>query len=232
MPAVVQATIVTPDEGLVVPRFVNELAPRWRERFDGAPVVLPAGLPLPEIPRVVLASADGAWRFEVAATRASVFCTATTDHLPITAQAFFAEAARLLVDYTQTFQLRVARLGGVLTRAALRSAPGTYLARHFCSERWAMQPLNRPEAFELHAHKRYELQGWGLVNSWVRNKTAQVVRPPLGPQPAVVVEQDLNTMSEDVATSRYSDAQVQSFFSLLSTEFDNILCLYYPEESA
>lgn len=231
-PAAAQAILFTPEEGLSVPRLMRELAPRW-QRFDGAPTVLP---PVPEglpgdFPRVTLVSADGRWRFDAASARATVTCQATPDiaEIPTTRAEFLAEAAAMLLEYRAAFRMRVGRLAAISTSAAPSATPGVELARHFCQDRWQAQPFNRPEAFELHAHKRYDIRGWGAVNSWMRVKTGHLTRPGGAQTPIIVTEQDLNTPPEQAPTKDYTDEQIAAFFAMADGEFATILGLYFPE---
>ena len=99
-----------------------------------------------------------------------------------------------------------------------------YLAKHFCRDEWLKSPLNRPETFELHAHKQFALFDKVMVNSWVRNKTGTLV----GTDEAVVlVEQDLNTREEDNERD-YSASDLDHFFEAAVRELDVMLGLYYP----
>lgn len=235
-PFLLQATVWTPDEGLPVPRVGRDLLARagW-DRFDGAPIMLPldqlAALP-PEIPRVILPSANGAWRFEAAPARANLFShPAGPAGPPLPTAEYFREAARLLLDYRGVFRMRVGRIAAVVTRVVDREDPGIFLARHFCAPRWQAAPFNRPESFEIHAHKQYEIAEWGRVNSWVRVKTGMVVRGGAPPISAVIAEQDINTPAETTADAEYSDQQIVDFFNRVPDEFDRTLGLYFPEDA-
>ena len=64
------------------------------------------------------------------------------------------------------------------------------------------------------------------VNSWVRNKTGKLTGTD---RPIVVVEQDLNTLAEEMRD--FADADIQTFFDAASIEFDTILQLYYPADT-
>jgi hypothetical protein len=231
VPVTLQAVLFTPDEGLAVPRLVRELAPKWT-RFDALPAQLPdlPALGFAEVPRAILRSLDGRWQFEAGQARASLFCRETEEHeFPESVDRALADAAAMFVEYRSTFNMRVGRLAAVLMRAAPATDPGFGLAKHFCREEWWQgQPLNRPAAFEIHAHKRYEISDWGSVNSWMRVKTGH--RAVGGQQHEVIVaEQDINTVVEDANGTSYSDEEIRTFFSRVSREFDEILRLYFPQ---
>jgi len=47
-----------------------------------------------------------------------------------------------------------------------------------------------------------------------------------------MVEQDLNTLHEEVPSRSYSDAEIRAFFDEAAREFEVIMRLYYPAEKA
>lgn len=228
--AACQASIFTPDEEISAAKLLGNLVPRWLSRFDADPVVIPATEGIPrEVPRMILSSTSGNWRCEIASMRINLFWrrTNTTTTEPTLAE-FYAEVTRMLNEYTEYLQARVGRLAAVLNRFAPHSTPGLFLAQHFCKDRWSAAPLNRPENFELHAHKHFRLDNEFEVNSWVRNKTG--ILSGEHPQPIVLVEQDLNTLADDAKERRFTSEEIARFFVASSNEFDSILRLYYPEE--
>jgi hypothetical protein len=228
-----QATVFTPDEEVSAAKIVAGLTTRWSSRFDGEPVVLPLPAAVPrEIPRVILQDKRGTWRCEVSSARVNIFWRRTQDVDPAPALGeFFEDAAARLIEYQDFQRARAGRLAAVLNRFTQADSPGLYLAQHFCHERWLRAPLNRPESFELHAHKQYGLADF-RVNSWVRNKTAALAYPESKtPRPIVLVEQDLNTLPEDAPNVSLNPADIRRFFGAVVPEFDHILGLYYPNEA-
>lgn len=67
------------------------------------------------------------------------------------------------------------------------------------------------------------------VNLWVRSKTA-ALSSAQGSRPIVLVEQDLNTLSEDMDTQAFSKEDIEKFFLATVPQFDESLQLYYPWE--
>ena len=103
-----------------------------------------------------------------------------------------------------------------------------FLARHFCKDRWDKAPLNRPENFELHAHKKFALGTDFEVNSWARSKTGKLAGD--GDDKLIILfEQDINTLAEGTAERDFSKAEIKKFFGAVASELDSILELYYPE---
>jgi hypothetical protein len=121
----------------------------------------------------------------------------------------------------------------VVQRFLPEEDPGRALARHFCREELLSQdpkgPLNRPENFELHAHKTYEMAGF-RINSWVRCKTGTLAIGDSG-QRILFVEQDLNTLADAIAQKEYDLPAVAHFFETAATEVDAILRRYFPSRT-
>lgn len=226
-----QLVMFTPDGGIDSGALVRRFIPAVGAEFDGEPVLLPAGQLPPEVPRAILQSADGAWRCEVAHQAVRVKWSMRPAR-PTTSEQVVGLSRSVLERYRESLHARVGRLAVVVTRFARHELPGVFLATHFCEKRWLEAPLNRPEGFELHAHKRYHFPSGVEVNSWVRNKAGSV-RDPSGEAKAVLVEQDLNSLSEESDQGKaFSAADTSAFFDEAHGELDGILRLYYPEEDA
>jgi len=214
-----------------VARLLGGLLHRWLERFDDEPTMLPSAEALPrEVPRIILNSRTSVWRCEIASARINLFWRRAPGATAIGIEEFFREALPLLTAYRDFLDARVGRIAAVLNRFARHPAPGLFLARHFCRERWLTGPLNRPESFELHAHKRFELSRQLPVNSWVRAKTGRLGGGDGDATPIVLVEQDLNTVPEEAPTRAFTIDEIRHFFEATTEEFDTILALYFPME--
>lgn len=225
-----QATLFTPDAEVSPTRFMTRLLAEWTGRFDADPMVipLPDGVPK-EVPKIVLESRDHQWRCEVASARMNLFWRRPqTETVGIGLPEFYQTALPLLLQYRSFIASPVRRLAAVVNRYAVIDKPAVYLARHFCQERWIDAPFNRPENFELHSHKQFRLTDGIDANSWVRNKTSKLSDTN---HPIVLVEQDLNTLAEDV-DREFEEHEIRRFFEGASVEFDSILNLYYPADLA
>jgi len=228
-----QATLFTPEEAVSAVKLIKGLLPSWVSRFDQEPMVLPFGGEVPrEIPRLILQSKDGARRCEIASERINLLWRKVSPDAPEpTLAEFYGDASLQLVEYQQFLGARVGRIAAVINRYAEHPEPARFLTRHFCDRRWGDAPLNRPESLELHAHKQFALGGRFIVNSWVRNRTGTVSLSG-GSSAVVMVEQDLNTLHEEVPSRSYSDAEIRAFFDEAAREFEVIMRLYYPAEKA
>ncbi len=229
LPATCQATLFTPDEQLSTNRLVRELLPHWMSRFDAEPIILPLGEQAPrEIPKIICRNKSGDLSCEIASSRINIigknFPAGETEN----PDEFFLIASDVFEEYVKILNPRIGRVAAIVNWYAKHENPGLFLARHFCTERCHEAPLNRPENFELHAHKRFSMGNKFSVNSWVRNKTG-VISTSTGRQLIVLVEQDINTLAEEMSSENYSVKQFREFFQLVSHEFVLILGLYYPE---
>lgn len=225
-----QATMFTPDAEVSTARVMARLLPQWLDRFDAEPAVLPLPEGIPrEIPRITLNSRSKRWRCEIASGRISlVWQRSSPAEGDIGPAQVFRETTPLLLEYFDFLGERVGRLAAVLSRFAPCDTPGRQLAVHFCQERWLQAPLNRPENFELHAHKVFQMAGRYKVNSWVRNKTGNVTEGKQSARAVVLVEQDVNTLAEEAATRAVTRGEISDFFEVVGPAFDEALQLYYP----
>jgi len=226
-----QATIFTPDGDLSVSRGMKDFYPAFASLFDGEPTVLPPmpeGAP-PEIPRIILESGSHEWRCELSPARANVFWRRTKSTVTrVELGDFFQKAGTILLQYTDVMGARVGRVAALTTRFCEHETPGLFLARHFCKEKWDKAPLNRPENFELHAHKTFLLTSGVMVNSWARSKTG-MLKSDASQQPIVLFEQDINTLAEGAPTKDFRKADTTSFFHAAGNALDTILGLYFPD---
>lgn len=213
----------------LLPKLLGELG----DQLDGDPVTLP--LPPqapPEVPRLILQSADQSLRMEVSLLRVDVrwqrTVTAGQPELP----QFCGFATKAHGLFQEVVGARSGRLALVVQRYQLHQSPGMALSAHFCrpelvsNQPHAKGPLNRPENFELHAHKTYHL-GRFPINSWMRCKTGVLAVAEVG-QPIILVEQDLNTVAEGLEKQSYGVADLQEFYGLTVPELDAIARLYFP----
>ena len=226
-----QATLFTPQAELSTAQLLSRLLPQWSEQFDGEPFSLPAppeGLPR-HVPRVILQSKSEAWRCEISPARINLLWRLPTqDPLEpqgIELQDFYCQATAHLLEYADVVGFPVERLAAVVSRYVALATPASFLTSHFCHDRWLTAPFNRPESFELHAHKTFLLAATFQVNSWVRNKTGTL---HVSEQPVVIVEQDLNTLAEASGTRHFTKEQISAFFEAAPASLDEVLALYYP----
>ena len=90
--------------------------------------------------------------------------------------------------------------------------------------------LERPKEFEMHALKQFSMSGFA-VNSWIRFKTPTInVVSPNGQSTLIgaLIEQDINTLAEEMASNNFSGGDFGKFYSVLPSICEQILGLYLP----
>jgi hypothetical protein len=206
------------------------------EKFDDAPFILPDADKIsqqipPEVPRVTFKSKLGKWTFQVARSRADVFLAVAPQDDILYTSMLYEECAPVLNTFITAFNVDISRLGAVCERYSLHENPGLAIATFFCKEYWTEQDgaLNRPQGFELHAHKVYGIPEGFDINSWVRCRAGQVSGSVNGP--AILIEQDINTLAQETER-KYSIDECSVFFRAVSEEMDKIMKLYFPNEEA
>ena len=205
--------------------FLRDFAPKFGKPNAEPRLLGPIDIIPNDLPWVTMDMGSVLGKWQVFKTRFSIEHAAGTGSMGNLPQ-LCNTISDVFRAYVDSYPSRITRLGAVVRRVAVHDSPGMFLARHFCKEQWEKQPLNRPESFELHAHKTYMLKSGLKVNSWVRNKSALQV---VDKQAVVVVEQDINTVE---GTDRALTADdIGSYFQLTPAEFDRILGLYYPSEA-
>lgn len=229
LPTVYQATIFTPDMDFATAKVMSKFYPRCADTFDGDPEGVP-NMPAfpPEVPRLILKNQEDTIKLEVAAARVNYFERLKKHDDPtINIERFYENAAGILSLFKDILDCRIGRLAAVRTLYAKQDDPGMFLARHFCKDTWDEAPLNRPENFELHAHKVYQLPEKFTVNSWVRSKTGNLREGDTETR-IVLIEQDLNTLTEEMKDNSFNPDDLSTFFKQVISEFDKIINLYYP----
>jgi hypothetical protein len=227
--ASVQVSLFSPDIGTFSQiRVLGYLVAQHQVVFDG-PVTslpLPAEAP-PQLPRVIMQSTDGTWRLSAAPARIDVFWNpqdrlySLADTMP-----FITQCSDIVAEFAvQHPDTRIGRLAFVVHSGVVISAPAQELIRLFCNERVQAGPLTDSQAFELHNLKRYQPAGMPtMINSWVRCRTAEIRE-----QPAIAVEQDLNTPQEQLATMRFTSDHIRAFCAFATNEVSDLLGLYFPD---
>jgi len=210
---------------------VQLAASKWAHTLDGEPVLLPnaAGLP-PELPRAIVPSADGHWKMQLSARRLELVWDQLLDRSVVAPADFQGVVESCVLPFFEVDpKLRVTRIAFIVRRHLVTENPAETLATYFVRDglRGASGPLNRPEGFELHAHKRYRPKSLPEINSWVRWRTASLTN---GLVPVIAVTQDLNTPESRELS--YSAGETRSFFRDATTEADDILKLYLSQAPA
>jgi len=228
----------TSDFSFVPASVLSVIVAKIRNSFDGAIATIPIPSDAaPEIPRIILKSANDKRELQAGPERISVIYKQLPTEQPGHVDVDEALKAALKVFSTarKGLRFRVSRIAAIQTRTLTIPDPAMELARHFCKREFldrASEPkgaLSRSENFELHAHKKFQPQKVDVdINSWMRCKTGSLISTGVS-QPAVVVEQDMNTLQDLAPTASFDDIRMRSILRRLITELDAVLQLYFPE---
>lgn len=233
----IQTVIFTPEHNqFSQPRLLSAILANYVNIFDEDVLALPP-IPTseqlaPELPRLLLKSKDERWELRGSPARLDIIWRrqdAEDDAQPV-----LEKATEILVRLTDELKIAVGRVALIINRGAPMENPDRFIVEHFVND-WAKKgPINRSDAFEIHNLKRYTLAGPNIqINSWMRCKTlygAVEDSQEQGTIPVLIVEQDLNTLTEEQSTKRISTQQVATFFQVAFEEMSSILSQYFPEE--
>ena len=225
--ASIQCSIFTPGFSFRPTAFLTYLLGHLGDKFDGKPLSMP--LPddaPPEIPSIVLTSKDGSLKMDVSRSRTNVSWNKTSSEVNPEVLSVIDEMNGILRDIIKDQGVSAGRLAFILNRFAPVEDVAKMLAAHFCKEEWLATALKQPENFELHVHERHALDaGQFNVNSWFRVRTGYLV---VDKKSAVLVQQDINTLAEELESQHFEPKQIQTFFHEAVELSDHVLALYFP----
>ena len=142
----VQACIITPKADFQIGNLLSLLLREWPERFikvqfasDFGP-----GVP-PEVPRVILQSADSRYRIHASSARIDVFWESQAADDRVEVAEHLEWCCDVFSQYLRVVDGVVRRMGCVVRSVASDPAPFVKLSRHFCQERWLQNdgPIGR-----------------------------------------------------------------------------------------
>ena len=221
-------------ESISQPQILQPVLSKYSSIFDAGIAAFPVPPDAPgEIPRVIMSSRDGAWRIQGSPTRVDCFWSLIQESDYLVTEQVFEKALEVICAVVKESNINIGRCALVLTRLVERADPGRELVERFCSPEARRGALRRSDNFEIHNHKKYQLTvapGQALsINSWVRCKTATTIA---GNRPLVLVEQDLNTLEEELRTRAFPAESLKNFFTSAHSEATDILKVYFPEQGA
>jgi len=213
-----QASVYTADGGLEVARLLRDLMPALVERFATEPQVV--SHPASPYPRILLRSATGMWRCEIAADRTDFYWLRPEIRSPAPAVVdFYQVAAGVLAHYAEVSRSRISRLASVVKRLAAHPTPALASAEHFVRPDLASAAFHGVETFELHRHHSHALDRF-VVNAWVRWRAQ--------PDGTIGLEQDLNTLAEHAMSQHFTLDDVAAFFGHAARDHERVAQHYFP----
>lgn len=224
-----QTIIFTPDtSAFSAPKTLAIILGKYAHRYDGTvqSLPLPDDIP-PEVPRVVLQSKDGTYRLDVSPRRVTSYWQRTSE-TQVEPEDMVSSCIEVLEHYVQGIEIQVSRLALVLTRVHSTKNPAQLLVERFCRPELQTTLFEHSENFEIHNHKSLQLKDFS-INCWTRCKTAGLL-VDTRPVTALIVEQDLNTLAEEVEPHRFTTEEIRNYFLLASSEAEAVLKLYFPNK--
>lgn len=214
----------------VLPRLLASLG----ADLDGDPISLPIPIEAPkEVPRVILANKDQTLRLDISLARADFRWEYKNQCTPVDLSHFCTLSLRAFSVFSEATETFPGRVALIVRRFQPQDFPGKALAEHFCKPALLSNdpkikgPFNRPDNFELHAHKVFKL-GDLSVNSWVRAKSGFMLEEDNQTKtPGIIIEQDINTLAETLSEDEYKNPELSRFLAESSQEFDTILKTYF-----
>lgn len=228
--AIAQLVIYTPDvSAFSAPKALAVILGKYSHQYDGSVQALPLPEEIPpEVPRVILQSKDATYRLDVSPLRVTSYYSMRDDKTQAEPEDILSNSIEVLKHYVEGMEAQVDRLALVLTRVCKAENPAKLIVERFCKPELQSTIFNKSENFEIHNHQRIEIQGFS-VNSWMRCKTGALIINNV-PFPGVIVEQDLNTLVEELKQRRFKPEEIKKYFQVASAETEANLKVYFPEE--
>lgn len=225
-----QISIFTPLLSFSANKISGNIFQKFSDIFDNTPQFIPLPQDSPaEIPRVILSDIDNKIKMEIAPSRVNLFRFLLQKEDAFDINEFIKITNKVLKEYLNYTSAKVGRLAVVQRLGLTINNPGTVLASHFCKDDWLKEPFDRPEGFQIHAHKKYSLKEFKKynVNSWVRCQTG-FIEP--GKKNAITIQQDINTLNEDLDKNEFTFDEIKDFPNVFLSEQKKILIKYFPDE--
>lgn len=220
-----QLVIYTPEILFKKNIVLQKIMESYSDKFDGDIVSFPIPDDAPkEIPRLSLFDSQKKYKFETAINRTD-FHIFSKEPFEIESNLksylnFYFELIQTYIKYTNA---NIGRMAIVATRYIEKENPTNFLVQYFCDKTLAKNKhFNNLNDFELHFRKIISLKNF-KINSWVRCKNAQVNLGSKKNLDSVLVIQDMNTLSEELGSNKYSIQDLKEFINLSLDEQLNIL---------
>lgn len=228
-----QTALFTPDltitNSLKIANTVGNILGNF---FDGEPSLLPIPQGAPaDIPRIMLSSADGRWKLNISLLRTDLFFhnPFESDGKVVSIKKYAGISSKFFSMYQKKLNLRAQRLAFVTDRVVIKDDALDYVLEKFCNKDQIKKgrPFYNAKRFEIHSLKKYNWEQFH-INSWVKIKFLSIKTLGNDTAPALLVSNDLNTLSfdEDPGAS-FVVSDIKQFFTKAPGHLDEILELYF-----
>ncbi|HYT41466.1 MAG TPA: hypothetical protein VEP90_03920 [Methylomirabilota bacterium] len=223
----IASAFIAGDELKLTNAFIQALQ-EWSTIYDGDPMSLPLSQAVPpDFPTAILQSRDQSLGIELARAKINLYWKRLelNKDASIDISNIYSQFAERIATIAEKNKVVIGRLAALRMSMGDEPTPGRVLSKQFCREEILSGPLRGVEGFELHAHKVFELYQAQNVNSWVRIKTSGSPGPDYE---HIFVEQDINTLAEEINIRNFDRANIMRFFREASEQLDSILIEYFP----
>jgi|GEM_PF-4386117 len=221
------AMFLADSSGYTQSSFLATILGKYSERYNGSV----QALQIPQntrvaLPQVVLESSDGQWKLQAGPSRVDSFWFADNTINSVDKASIVAQVAEVVSMYAQlTPTLLIDRLGLLLSTVKATNNPSEELVARFTNPSLADTIFRDTKDFELHNHIMSSLELLGRpINIWTRCKSA-ILQPV--EERVLVVEQDINTLEEDRASTRFSTDDILRFYSEAVEVASRTFSLYF-----
>lgn len=229
----VQFSIFTPGMLINTSKTLGVMLSSFSEVFDGEPLTIPTPKDFIDIPQIILKNKADSRHLICYSNRIDYTIATDESHTPDFSREIeqFNKIAQIYIGVNHC---NVGRIACIVHKVFFCENPSEVLSKHFCKEEWTASALKRSEDFELHSFKKYSPKSYKPINSWVRCKCVTLHKKDKKEQnkvitkKAVFVEQDLNTLAEDMDNISYNPSEINAFFCICGDEMESIIQLYFP----
>ena len=229
----VLAAIFTPDFNISNSlKIANTAFNLMGDRLDGEPTILPIPQDAPaDIPRVTLQSSDNLLSLSVAPSRTNLVFSIPLELVVdiIDYSSYYSNMSKFLVEFSAELDLNIQRLGYVTDRLIIADNALSLILDRFCNKDQIIKgrPFYNPKRFEIHSLKKYDWEGFQL-NSWVRLKFLPIKSKDEKIKPALLVQNDLNTLSyEEDPGASFNAEDIKKYFDNIPSHLKKVLNLYF-----
>ncbi|MBW4432243.1 MAG: hypothetical protein KME28_11045 [Pelatocladus maniniholoensis HA4357-MV3] len=227
--AIAQLVIFTPDaSAFSAPQALALILGKYSHLYNGNVQALPLPEEIPqEVPRVILQSKDGTHRLDLSPLRVTSYWMRSAETL-VEPEDILSTSIEVLEHYVEGMEAQVGRLALVLTWIYKAENPAKLIVERFCKPELQTTIFNESENFEIHNHKHVNLKNFS-VNSWMRCKTGLLIMNNVESK-GVIVEQDVNTLIEEIQQHRFTSEEIKTYFKIAAAEAEANLQVYFPED--
>jgi len=220
-----QLVIYTPEIFFKKNIILQKMMESFSDKFDGDIVSFPIPDDAPkEIPRLSLLDSKKKYKFETAISRTDFHIFSKTPfEIESNITTYLNFYFELIQKYIECTKAKIGRMAIVVTRYIEKENPTNFLVQYFCDKTLVKNKhFNNLNNFELHFRKVIFLKDF-KINNWFRCKNTQVNLEIKKNIDSILIIQDMNTLSEELESNKFSIQNLKEFIKLSLDEQSNIL---------